>query len=365
MNESMPPTLKSIADEAGVCQATVSYALKNSPKISSAVRERIRAIADRQGYRPNPQIATLMAHVRSRRVLESSEKVAVVWMEAREDARRSSYLARCWEGASGQATRLGYGLEEFWMQSQGMSPRRLQGIFAARGIRGVIFGPVTRIAHSHLSMNIGGLCAVTLGNALWKPRLHRSKFDHYHGMLVALHEVKKLGYRRPGLVLDPLLARRSDRRYAGAFGQLTNLSPADTAKAVLESPPSGDLQGALAKWLTAYRPDVILSGHAGSQAALENLGVAIPRDLGFVTLDWQPFQPETTGVDQLYEEIAANGVRLIVHQLQHNEAGVPTHPILMSTEGAWRQGTTTRCQDGRRTGKVACKKRSASRKIGA
>jgi DNA-binding LacI/PurR family transcriptional regulator len=45
------PTIADIAREAGVSKGAVSYALNGQPGVSEATRERIRAIADRTGFR--------------------------------------------------------------------------------------------------------------------------------------------------------------------------------------------------------------------------------------------------------------------------------------------------------------------------
>lgn len=46
-------TIKDIAQEVGVSPSTVSRALSDSPLISAATKERVRAVAERLGYEPN------------------------------------------------------------------------------------------------------------------------------------------------------------------------------------------------------------------------------------------------------------------------------------------------------------------------
>ncbi len=46
-------TIKDIAQEVGVSPSTVSRALSDSPLISTATKERVRAVAERLGYEPN------------------------------------------------------------------------------------------------------------------------------------------------------------------------------------------------------------------------------------------------------------------------------------------------------------------------
>eukprot|EP01035_Chromulina_nebulosa_P029894 gene29894-39673_t len=57
---SLGVTMKSIAAQAGVTQATVSMCLANNPRIPAATRERIQALAKKLGYQPNPYVSTLM-----------------------------------------------------------------------------------------------------------------------------------------------------------------------------------------------------------------------------------------------------------------------------------------------------------------
>ena len=53
MNETAPITMKDIARALGVSVATVSRALKDSPRISVAQRERIKAYAREHNFFPN------------------------------------------------------------------------------------------------------------------------------------------------------------------------------------------------------------------------------------------------------------------------------------------------------------------------
>lgn len=61
----MKATIKDIAREAGVSPSTVSRALHDSPRISEAVRHRIREIADRLDFHPN-QMARSLVNRRTR-----------------------------------------------------------------------------------------------------------------------------------------------------------------------------------------------------------------------------------------------------------------------------------------------------------
>src|SRR4051812_9633528 len=74
-------TLTTIARAAGLAVSTVSYSLRNNPKIPLATRQRVRRLAEKPGYTPPPAVATLMAHIKSARLPKSPTKIAFVWIE--------------------------------------------------------------------------------------------------------------------------------------------------------------------------------------------------------------------------------------------------------------------------------------------
>src|SRR5688572_33380851 len=97
-------TLKQIALRAHVSRATVSYALRNHPKIPRETREHIQTVARALGYRPNPRVAGLMAHIRRGRSRPFGERIAFVWVHTtREEAQRSAFLRAVIAGARARA----------------------------------------------------------------------------------------------------------------------------------------------------------------------------------------------------------------------------------------------------------------------
>jgi len=60
MNQKKPVTLKDLANELGVSVSTVSRALKNSEEIGSELKSKIKALAEKRNYRPNPFATSLL-----------------------------------------------------------------------------------------------------------------------------------------------------------------------------------------------------------------------------------------------------------------------------------------------------------------
>lgn len=60
MNKKSPITLKDLASELGVSVSTVSRALKNSKEISPELKSKIKSLAKKRNYRPNPFATSLL-----------------------------------------------------------------------------------------------------------------------------------------------------------------------------------------------------------------------------------------------------------------------------------------------------------------
>src|SRR3954470_4586893 len=109
------PSLRLIAQKAGVSRTTVAEALRPSPKgVSPVLRERIRQIAHEVGYRTNPVLSHFMAQLRRNQIHSFRGKLAMINGNADRDAFHShptipSYV----EGCERRAASLGYNFDRF------------------------------------------------------------------------------------------------------------------------------------------------------------------------------------------------------------------------------------------------------------
>lgn len=332
-----PPSsvsLTAIAREAGVSLATVSYALRNHPKISAATRAAVLRAAASLGYRPNPRVASLMAHIRGGRAGTARECLAFVWVHtSRRESRENSFLRSVFLGARRRAAQLGFRLEEFWTDDEGMNDRRLEQILRARGIVGVVLSPVTTSeAAVTLDWEWRHFSAAVIGNVTWTPELHHAGHHHFHGMRLALRELAKLGLQRPAAVIERNANERSKHAWEGAF--LTHHPQVRSAPGLIRVAGVGEF-AATAAWLRTVKADALL---VSERALLEN-PVLRPtcRELGLsvFTLHWESGSGGLGGVDQCYDRIAGHAIDLIATQLNANETGVPELPCLMLFPGRW------------------------------
>ena len=116
-------------------RGTVSLALKHSPRIPAETRERILKLAEEMGYVPDPMLSSLAAYRNRQR--ETSYHGTLAWLTNSRNGvnwRLSPHYLAYYEGALERARSYGYKLEVFDINSEGMTPGRLEKIFEARNI---------------------------------------------------------------------------------------------------------------------------------------------------------------------------------------------------------------------------------------
>lgn len=328
-------TIKDVAARARLSLAAVSYALRNDPKIPEPTRQRVLGIARELGYRPNPRVASLMAHIRRAQGRQPGERIAFVWVHTtREQAARDPFLRRVFRGARERAVQAGFALDEFWTNDGGMNDRRLQQILRARGIVGVVLSPVTtNEASLALDWDWSEFAVAVIGNVTWTPELHHAGHHHFLGMRMTVLELARLGCVRPVALIEPETNERAKRAWEAAF--LTHHPTRSEAPELVRVLPSDDLANAAA-WLGKRQPDALIVNTTRLLAAPRLRAACRELKLPIVTLHWDHDTPAGIGgVDQCYDRIAGHAVDLVLAQLNSNETGVPDLPRIMLFSGRW------------------------------
>jgi len=330
-------TLKDVAARAGVSLATVSYALRHHPKIPAATQEKVTAVARGLGYRPNPRVASLMAHIRGAQAQAQAhrERIAFVWVHtSRREARGNPFLKNVFAGARGRASQMGFALEEFWTNDAGMTHQRLEQILRARGIVGVVLSPVTTAeAAVTMGWDWRHFSAAVIGNVTWTPELHHAGHHHFLAMRTVLRELATLGVRRPAALIESESNERAKRAWEAAF--LTHHPEPMAARGLVRVGPLVGPADA-AGWLRATGADALIVSDEGLLEARGVRAVCRERRLTVVTLYWSTATLGALGgIDQSYDLVAAQAVDLVAAQLNANETGVPELPRIMLFPGRW------------------------------
>lgn len=325
-------TLKTLARRAGLSVAAVSYALRGSPKVAPATVARVRALAERSGYRPNARVAELMTQIRTRRPPGRGDVLALVWLEARE-GERDSFGRAVLDGATRQAARRGFLLESFWLEEVDHSPRRLASILRARGVAGVVFAPVRRRTRVELDWPWDEFPLAVVGMAEWNQPVSRAGHHHFEAMRRALRELAAAGARRPACWLNRADDERAHSGWRAAW--LASDVPG-AARRIRLAAPGEETRAARRDWLARLRPDALVVSQTGELDELRGAGWSgsVERT---VLLSWRA-GAGAMGIDQGYDAITESAVDLVVTQLRHNERGLPDPPRMLLFPGHWRAG---------------------------
>jgi len=335
--------VRRLAALAGVSPSAVSLALRDSPRVSVATRQRIRKLAADVGYTPDANVVALMRHLRRPRGVRQQACFGVIsFYNHARPWEKSRHLTRIHEGMLRRAGELGYRLEPLWLRAPGMTYRRIRGILDARGIEGLLcFGSPD--VDQDFPTELDHCAIVTLGLSIRTP-LHRITSHFYNDTVTALNRVHRLGYRRPGLVLGVYEEARGAHTHAAAYlGWCEHTLGAGSALPVLrltdvEKKP-------LLEWLDRQRPDVLIFVHLSDmlpqlRTALREYGVRVPADLGVAVLSHVVEGTGFSGLQQNQNLMGGWAVELLAARIANRDLGIPANPRIEMVESEWIDGKT-------------------------
>jgi LacI family transcriptional regulator len=331
-----PVTIRQIAQAAGVNSSTVSRALRNDRTVSAETCQRIQKLAAELGYKPNPMVSALMAsRIRLRKAPEQQILAYLHSFSPENSWRKYATLVDYFEGARERAAQFGYQLEEFWVRNGGVSSRKMSDILYCRDILGVIIAPMPNRL-GHLSLQWDHFSAAALGYSMARPLMHRAVPDHLLGIRSALRHLRKLGYRRIGLVLSRSQDARCDGNWTAGYAEYFLLQPARTRIAPFLHSSFDPLK--FRRWLDAARPDAIISGNPNALKWMQDAGLGQPHNFGFAMLDRPADDDQYAGVYLDGRAVGAAAADLVIGQLNRNERGLPAKPIRTIVASHWLDG---------------------------
>jgi len=344
--------MQQVARAAGVSRNAVSLALRNDPQIPPATRERIARVAAELGYRKNPTLAHLMSELR--RGARGGHRATLALINAHEerDAFRThptipSYVAGCHR----RAAATGYTLDEFWLHDPAADGGRLQRIFQARGIRGMILVGLmrgNRLPERFLPALETAPCVVT-GVATRDPALSFACSDHHLLVTRAMERIHHLGYQRPALVLDRGIDHLVERRFSAGFRIAQEMFPAEGRLEPFYTDTDTDQprdRERFTRWLRRECPDVILTLYHRIRRWVEAAGVAVPGEIGLVQMEWRADHPDWAGMHQNNDIVGEAAVEMLIGMIHNGERGIPGFPRATLIGSRWIDGNTVRAKTG-------------------
>ena len=337
------PTMKTIAELAGVSVMTVSRALRNQSVLPKETRARIQKIAREIGYRPNPMISTLMAQLYGSRTDMQSPVICYVTAYPESDHWRDlPYNVTAYQGASRRAEELGFRLEHFCLTTPGMTYSTANRILKTRGVVGLLLPPLPVPHPEKVDLNWDLFACATIGYNLKRPELHRAMVDHIALIRLAYRSLWNLGYRRIGLALRPDDDNEVDNKWISGFCTEQFYRPAcDRVPILLEENWN---QANFTKWFLKHPMDAVITLHIEVIEWIKQAGFRIPQDVGVALQDLslKTIHKGLSGVDQRTDLVGEMAFDLVVEQINHNQRGVPKVAKLIMVEGVWVEGENVR-----------------------
>lgn len=333
------PKIEDIAAAAGVSKATVSRALRGEKGQSEATRKRIEELAAKMGYMPHPFISALMSNVRNRRPPKYSPVVAIVHRLPYPGfkARNLDVLR---DRLHSHVADRGYRAEDFYIGEDGLTSARLQEILRARGVKAVVFEQIFS-ALAHEGLDLSEFSSVIVGSTPRQAEVHHVAVDQFTNVLTAADQVMKRGYKRIGLVVPQMVedVLRFKREAALLLTQKQVQAKDRLQMFTAGMNFLGEQKQEFSAWLKKQKPDVILSNVVSMPIMLEELGVRVPKDMGFVHLGWHPSdEGKFAGINPQWDHAAVTAGNVVVDQLSRNQFGNLPHPLLTLIQGTWQDG---------------------------
>lgn len=334
------PSVRSLGQQLGLSATTISLALRDDPRVLPGTKARVVQAAARAGYQHNPIIHSVMSAMRRSAHGSFHGSLMAINYSATESPAMAHYHGEVLAGARTRAAELGFAMEHCWVGQKILTLKRLNSILRARNVQGIIVMPFAG-TQDFSALNWPALSAVVMDYCLSNPALHTVLPDHHLSLFQAMEQLAAKGYKRAGLVLEGGRDARLKHKWSAGFTSSFRERQSEPPVPLLlnEKIRRDDFLN----WFKLHQPDVIV-GHLQREITgwLREINLAIPRDVGFLQLNWTERSGPCAGIDQQPALLGAAAIEAVVAQLTRNERGIPKNPKTITLVGRWIHGPTLR-----------------------
>lgn len=337
-------SLRDVAQAAGVTHPTVSRALAGDKGVSEATRRRIKALARKLGYRPDPALSILATYRSAKRRPTHQGRLAYLHPWGGEFSQRASYAFQVFLPlVRARAEELGYKVEVFTFFPSPQEQRRLSHVLYSQGIDGVFVGemPPGHSALDHIAWH--RFSAIALDASLKSPRLPYISDATPKRIEIAYAKLREAGFRRIGYITRRSIEENADSVFLAAYLKclfLDGLSPE-------RLPPCfytnwKDINPL--PWLRRHRFDAVISTlPTDFMEAIKGSSFRIPDSLGLASVYIrQEDSPEIAGCTVDWALWGSVAVDLLNKRIHHGDRGADTLQTGVFIDTIWRDGATAR-----------------------
>jgi len=313
------PTIKEVADLAGVSVGTVSHVVSGAVPVSEPLRLKVQAAIRDLDYHPN-HVARSLKTSRTRTLGIIVPDMTI------------SFYPLVIRGAEMAAWKQGYSLMAVNSTDGGERQKELLSLLRSQRVEGILLVvaaapvPMTQI----LRLIDAGIPVVCLDRIPEKLAVDSVAVEDISAAELGTDHLIEMGYRKIAVVTGPISLTNEKQRLQGYEQSLKragipldqdliwhgNVRPQDVASLCRQKLSSGT------------RPDAILCTNGptalGALRALRDAGINTPEDIGFVTFDELTFddlfRPAITTIVQPAYEIGLEAAEILFDRIQGKAA---------------------------------------------
>lgn len=328
-------TIRQVAEAAKVSQATAARALSGYGSVSPQAVAKVRAAAERLGYRPN-RIAQALR-------LGSTHAIGLVAGDI-----ENPFFASVARHLGDAVEKSGYALLVANSDEKVEREKRNVETLRAHLVSGLVIAPTAQHSAPHLeALAASGVPIVVVDRQVAGLEVDSVVVDNEEGGHRAVKHLLEAGHTRIGIVCDHLELGSTAERFAGYQRALQeHLLPPDGRFVAVAGPSREGAHEAVLRLLSLPdRPTALFCSDtfmtSGALLAARELGLAMPDELSVVGFDdsdlLQITRPSVTTVQQPLPELGRRAGELLLERLQGEDA--PPRHVRLSTHLVVREST--------------------------
>ncbi len=323
--------MREIAVAADLSVMAVSLALRESPKISAATRDRVHQLARELGYQPDPEISRLMRHLRSSRTLSGTTGFAIIDFYPNGSDPEHGYNRSIRDSAMRRAQQLGLSVTPLHGADYKLNLRSMLNVVRHRGLEGAILLPPVVPLALDPAIAWNGISVVATSNSILSPRFHSVVPHQFSNMMHLIEAVQAQGYRRICGIFDEHFDERTAHNFTAALTWHHHGTRILVLPKSLAAPARREL---VESWVAKHRPDLLFAQSADAVSwALAQPKNSRHADAPEIVSLGARSEGEFSYIDESPELVGSGAVDLLAGMMYYHEAGIPAHPRTTMIEG--------------------------------
>ena len=320
------PTVKEVAERAGVSTATVSRALSGTGGVREPVRARILEAAQELSYRPNRAARDLR--------VRSSRAVGVLIPDI-----ENPFFTSLVCGIEDILGKTDYSLLlASYNEDPAQEERRLE-FFRADGVRGLIFAASRSPSRLYTELGKAGMALVAASRDVTRLPVDQVTVANQDGAYAATSHLIQLGHKRIAMINGPLALTTARDRQAGYEQALHEAGlPLDETLVMHSVFKQTGGYSAMQQLLSSPAPPTAVFAGSnlltlGALQAIHERHLAIPDEIAIVGFDEMPWamslRPPLTTVAQPAFDVGRTAAELLLARVR--EPALPRRQVVLET----------------------------------